>query len=234
MPNTVTVERPSCSTPASPSSRAVRSKRRCVIAGLLPMLHRCQPARCGQSGPTRGPRAIAAHAMVDDMATAAKPAPDTRVPSVEQRMLLHGVSWKDYVILREALDTPGLRMTYCEGMLELMSPSFGHEFDKKSIARLIELYGFLRRLRLNGYGSMTFRREAKQRGAEPDECYCVGRAMTEEQFPDIVLEVIHTNPLLDKLDVYAGFGVPEVWLFRNGAFEIHRLAGDHYERIERS
>src|SRR4051812_15447353 len=90
------------------------------------------------------------------MATAAAPDPEARPASVEQRMLLHGVSWKDYVILREALDTPGLRMTYCEGMLELTSPSFGHEADKKSIARLVELYGFLRRLRLNGYGSITF------------------------------------------------------------------------------
>jgi Uma2 family endonuclease len=154
--------------------------------------------------------------------------------SVEQRMLINGVSWKDYVILREALDTPGLRMTYCEGMLELMSPSFGHEVDKKSIARLVELYGFLRRLRLNGYGSITFRRQARQRGAEPDECYCVGRAMKDGEFPDIVLEVIHTNPLLDKLHVYVGLGVAEVWLFRNAAFEVYRLAGDHYDRVERS
>ena len=168
------------------------------------------------------------------MAIAAKPTPQARPASVEQRMLINGVSWKDYVILREALDTPGLRMTYCEGMLELMSPSFGHEADKKSIARLVELYGFLRRLRLNGYGSTIFRREAKQRGLEPDECYCVGRAMKEAEFPDIALEVIHTNPLLDKLQVYAGLGVPEVWLFRGGAFELYRLAGDHYDRIERS
>jgi Uma2 family endonuclease len=168
------------------------------------------------------------------MAMAATPAPHAPPASVEQRMLINGVSWKDYVLLREALDTPGLRMTYCEGMLELMSPSFGHEVDKKSIARLVELYGFLRRLRLNGYGSTTFRREAKQRGCEPDECYCVGRAMNEAEFPDIVLEVIHTNPLLDKLHVYAGLGVPEVWLFRHGAFEVHRLAGDHYELVERS
>ena len=58
--------------------------------------------------------------------------------------------------------------------------------------------------------------------------------MTEGQFPDIVLEVIHTNPLLDKLHVYAGLGVPDVWLFRNGAFEIYRLAGEHYDRVERS
>jgi len=150
-------------------------------------------------------------------------------------MLINGVTWKDYVILREALDTPGLRMTYCEGTLELMSPSLAHEVDKKSIARLVELYAFLRRLRLNGYGSTTFRRQAKERGAEPDECYCIGRVLKDEgQFPDIVLEVIHTAPLLDKLHVYIGFGVPEVWLFKDGAFEIYRLAGDHYDRVERS
>ena len=149
-------------------------------------------------------------------------------------MLIQGVSWKDYVILSEALDTPGLRMTYCEGMLELMTVSLGHEADKKSIARLVELYAFLGRLRLNGYGSTTFRRQTKQRGAEPDECYSVGRAMKEGEFPDIVLEVIHSNPLLDKLHVYAGFGVPEVWLFRNSAFELYRFVDDHYDRVERS
>lgn len=168
------------------------------------------------------------------MAVAATSSPPVGASSVEQRMVIHGVSWKDYVILREALDTPGLRMTYCEGVLELMSPSFGHEVDKKSIARLVEYYALLRRLRLNGYGSTTFRREARQRGVEPDECYCVGRAMKEGELPDIALEVIHTNPLLDKLHVYAGLGVSELWLFRGGAFELYRLAGDHYERIERS
>jgi Uma2 family endonuclease len=115
-----------------------------------------------------------------------------------------------------------------------MSPSLSLEVDKKSIARLVEMYAFLRRLRLNAYGSTTFRREAKQRGAEPDECYCVTRILKEGEFPDIVLEVIHTSPLLDKLHVYLGFGVSEVWLFRNGAFELYRLAGDHYDRIERS
>ena len=67
-------------------------------------------------------------------------------PPAEQRMVIHGVSWKDYVILREALDTPGLRMTYCEGVLELMSPSRAHELWKKSAARLIEAYALIRRL----------------------------------------------------------------------------------------
>jgi Uma2 family endonuclease len=172
------------------------------------------------------------------MAAVAKPATSPEVvaavAAVEERMVIFGVSWKDYVLLRETLDTPGLRMTYCEGTLELLRTSRTHELNKVSIARLIELYAFLRDLPLIGYGSTTFRNEAKERGAEPDECYRVGSMMKDGEFPDIVLEVIHTNPILDKLHVYQGFGVPEVWLFRNGAFELYRLANDAYERIERS
>jgi Uma2 family endonuclease len=169
------------------------------------------------------------------MAAVAKPSsPAPALADVEQRMVVHGVRWKDYVILREALDTPGLRMTYCEGTLELMSPSRTHELNKTSIARLVELYAVLRDLPLIGYGSTTFRLEAKERGAEPDECYRVGSQMKEGEFPDIVLEVIHTSPILDKLHVYQGFDVPEVWLFRTGAFELYRLANDAYSPIERS
>jgi Uma2 family endonuclease len=166
------------------------------------------------------------------MATAAKS--DVPSPQDEQRMVIYNVPWRDYVILREALDTPGLRMTYCEGMLELMTPSLTHELNKKSVARLVELYAVLRRLPMIGYGSTMFRREAKQRGAEPDECYRLGKQMKEGEFPDIVLEVIHTNPIVDKLDVYRGFEIPEVWLFRDEAFEVYRVVDGAYARIERS
>jgi len=149
-------------------------------------------------------------------------------------MLIYGVRWKDYVILREALDTPGLRMTFCEGALELMSPSRTHELRKTTIARLVELYAVLRELPLVGYGSTTFRNEAKERGAEPDECYRVGTLMKDGEIPDIALEVIYMSPLLDKLHVYRGLGVPEIWLFEEGAFKLFRLTDAGYERIERS
>lgn len=141
----------------------------------------------------------------------------------EQRMLLHGVSWKEYVLLRDLLDGPGLRMTYRKGVLELMSPSSEHELWKKNIARFLELYAHRRGIELYGYGSTTFKKEAKERGAEPDECYLVGKKLTD--VPEIVIEVIHSSPLLDKLDVYAGLGVSEVWIFKDGAFAIHLLDG---------
>jgi Uma2 family endonuclease len=112
-------------------------------------------------------------------------------------------------------------MTYIEGVLELMSPSPEHELWKKNIARLVELFAHLKRIDLYGYGSATFRREARDRGAEPDECYLVEKKLAD--YPEIVLEVVHTSPLIDKLDVYSAFGVAEVWVFRNGAFTLYAL-----------
>ncbi len=138
----------------------------------------------------------------------------------EQRMLL-SATWKEYVLMRDLLDSPGVRMTYIEGALELMSPSPEHELWKKNIARLVEHFAFVRGIDLRGYGSTTFKREAKERGAEPDECYLVGKRLAE--YPELVIEVIHTAPLLNKLDVYASMAVPEVWIFDRGAFTVHEL-----------
>lgn len=152
----------------------------------------------------------------------------------EQRLLLGGVAWKEYVILRELFDRPGLRMTYLEGALELMTPSPDHERWKKNVARLVELYAHLEQIELYGYGSTTFKKEASERGAEPDECYLVGKQLAD--FPEIVLEVIHTAPLLNKLSVYAGFGVAEVWIFKDGRFRIHQFdpSTGGYQQVDRS
>ncbi|MDB5219317.1 MAG: hypothetical protein JWO86_7244 [Myxococcaceae bacterium] len=136
-------------------------------------------------------------------------------------MLLRNVGWKEYVLLRDVLDGPGIRMSYLGGCLELLSPSPEHELWKKNIARLVELYAHLRNIDLRGYGSTTFKNEATERGAEPDECYLIGKKLAD--VPDIVVEVIRTAPLLDKSAIYAALGVPELWIFRNGAFTIHSL-----------
>nr|WP_233562056.1 Uma2 family endonuclease [Sorangium cellulosum] len=146
--------------------------------------------------------------------------------------MIQGVPWNTYVRLRDELDTPGLRMTFCEGTLELMSPSIDHEAAKKSIARLVEIFALERDVPLHGYGSTTFRREAKSRGLEPDECYCLGGPLKE--IPDIAIEVVLTSGGLDKLPVYSGLGVREVWFWERDAFHIHALRGEEYEAIAAS
>ncbi len=147
---------------------------------------------------------------------------DARAIAPEQRIAIGGVPWKTYVLLRDAIDEPRLKMSYCEGVLELMSPSEEHELKKKLLARLLELYAFIARVPIVGYGSTTFRQQARERGAEPDECWLVGPQPRRGSVPDIVLEVIETSPLLDKLSLYDGLGIPEVWLFEAGKLSIYR------------
>ena len=154
-----------------------------------------------------------------------------RAAEDEPRMVLHDVPWAVYVMLRDGLDGPGVRMTYLEGVLELMSPSRTHEVDKKQIARLLELFCLERDIPLYGYGSMTFRKEEKQRGLEPDECYCRD---ADKEVPDIAIEVVVTHGQIDKLEVYRGLGVREVWVWEAGDFRVLALRALGYEPIAAS
>jgi Uma2 family endonuclease len=161
------------------------------------------------------------------------PVPPSPVERVgDRRFILRGIPWQTYVSLREADDTPGLRMTYDRGELELMSPSPEHEDLKKTIARLIEVYAIERDVLLYGYGSTTFRRQAKERGLEPDECYCLGGKLRD--VPDIAIEVVLTSGGIEKLPIYAELGVPEVWFWEDEAFHLHALRDDTYEEISAS
>ena len=66
---------------------------------------------------------------------------------------------------------------------------------------------------LRVFGGATFRRAGKKRGIEPTKCYKLGK-LEEDGVPNIAVEVIVSNALVDKMAVYAGLGVPEVWEWR--------------------
>jgi Uma2 family endonuclease len=148
---------------------------------------------------------------------------------VDQRVVLHGVDWKTYCALRELFDGPGVRMTYLEGALEIMSPSKRHEAYKKQIARLVELFALESDISLFGYGSSTLREALEERGLEPDECWAVGRALGEADAPDIAVEVVLTSGGINKLEVYRGLGVAEVWFWFRSRFQLYALVDDQYE-----
>ncbi len=167
-------------------------------------------------------------------AAASRPAGYLVPEDVERRVLLSDVPWSTYVVLRDTVDSSGIRMTYLRGQLEITSPSQLHEVSKKQIARLLELFCLEHDIPLFGYGSMTLRREEKERGVEPDECYSVGRRMGQALAPDVAIEVVVTAPLLDKLEVYRGLGVREVWVFRSGAFSVFVLEGEAYTKAAAS
>ena len=111
-----------------------------------------------------------------------------------------------------------------------MTTSPYHERLKKMIARLLEMWAVERNVPLTGYGAATFCKQAMERGLEPDECYVLGELV---DVPDIAIEVVYKH-VIDKLDVYAGLGVPEVWIWADGALVVHRLVGSGYQISERS
>jgi Uma2 family endonuclease len=164
-------------------------------------------------------------------------APTTATPSTaraeDQRVTLSDVSWADFeLILQIRGDRSGVRLTYINGVLELMTPSVDHEGVKKMIARLLEAYAEETGLTFNGFGSWTLKNPLRARALEPDECYSLTPGRPTK--PDLAIEVVWTSGGIDKLDVYRGLGVGEVWIWREGTLEVHVLAGDAYERRERS
>jgi Uma2 family endonuclease len=104
---------------------------------------------------------------------------------------------------------------------------------------MVELFTLERRIPRHSGRSTTFRREAKKRGLEPDECYWIQnepRMRSRKELdperdppPDLAIEVDITSSSLDRMSIYADFGVPEVWRFDGEVFAIHLLHEGKYE-----
>jgi Uma2 family endonuclease len=177
-------------------------------------------------------RAARTRASFDLMASSSLPAPPRDPADADQRIIMDGLDWWQFeTMLAIRGDRSGIRFTYLEGQLEIMSPSRSHEAIKKLIARLLEAYAIEKGLVLEGYGSMTMRNPPARRGIEPDECYAIG---SPKETPDLAIEVIWTRGGLDKLDVYRKLGVREVWIWQSEKLLPHALRGERYVGIDGS
>src|SRR5262249_50376958 len=56
----------------------------------------------------------------------------------------------------------------------------------------------------------------------------------DKEPPDLAIEVIWTHGGLDKLEVYRGLGVRELWLWNDGEIEVHVLKRGRYSRRKHS
>ena len=106
-------------------------------------------------------------------------------PDIEERFTRSGVSWETYEALLSKLEENShYRVTYLDGILEIVSPSIRHENFKTNVGTLLERFFYSKRIRYVPMGSSTFRNKAKKAGAEPDECYCIGEA---KKVPDLAI-----------------------------------------------
>lgn len=185
------------------------------------------------------------------MSAATQPAPPARpapVPphTVENRVLLHDVSWQSYVAIGNALaDRPAIRMTYDRGKLEIMTTSHLHEIYKTRLSRLLETLAEEFTRPIAPGGQMTFQREDLERGIEGDNCFWIAheRQMrtkktwlpAQDPPPDLVLEIEVSRSALKRMSIYAALGVPEVWCFEGDSLRVYLLQKDRtYQRADRS
>lgn len=171
--------------------------------------------------------------------SAARPIPEPVDPKTMDHFVYLRVDWQGYqqlLAMRGESSVP--RITYLEGLAELMSPSRYHEIDKTRFARLLETWSEIAGVPLEGYGSWTLEDEEADRGAEPDECYTVRRVVkSDEERPDIAIEVVWTSGGINKLEVYRKLGVREVWFYTRGKlrfFALRREPDDVYREIPHS
>lgn len=170
------------------------------------------------------------------MSAAHSPSTPPDPSTIDHFVRLHDVSWSAYeAVLAMRGDRAVPRITYLQGTLELMSPSRYHENDKKRLARLLERWADESGIRLEGIGSWTLKDSREKRGVEPDECYMIDRVpVSDEDRPDIAVEVIWTSGGIDKLEVYRKLRVREVWFYERGTLRFFTLREERYAAIERS
>lgn len=142
----------------------------------------------------------------------------------EQRLVLDGVTWDQYVAIADALpDRAGLRVTFDGETIELMTKSALHEWFKEMLGRLIPIVALEWNIAIRSGGEMTFRRRRLSRGLEPDQCYWIaheremrGRRMWEPEAdppPDLAVEIDVAHSSVNREAIYARLRVPELWRF---------------------
>jgi len=166
------------------------------------------------------------------------------VQAPEIRTVIENIRWETFVDLAEQRQGSVPRMTYDEGVLELMSPRRQHENIGRLIGRMVETYTEILNVEIQSVASTTFKRKDLQKAFEADESYYIQHAeqiRVKEEVdllidppPDLVIEVEITSSAIAKLKLFAAMGVPEVWRHDGERLQMYRLRNDEYSAIESS
>lgn len=156
------------------------------------------------------------------------------------RVLLRNISWQTYQsLLKDFEQQPAMRLTYDQGTLEIKMPLDPHESYKKLLGRLVEALTEELGIEVRSLGSRTCDREDLARGLEPDQCYYIQNepvVWNKEQIdlavdppPDLAIEVDISSSSINRLNIYADLGVPEVWRYDGQFLRMYQLENQQYQ-----
>ena len=158
-------------------------------------------------------------------------------------LVINDVSWEQYEALLEELGEERRipRINYCNGSLELMSPSPAEERPHRIISYIVKILLDAQGRDWEDFGSTTFKKPTEA-GLEPDTCFYIENAervrslmrvnMDEDPPPDLAIEADVTSRT--TLEAYAILKVPEVWIYNNGKLKIWLLRDGNYWESDRS
>jgi Uma2 family endonuclease len=157
----------------------------------------------------------------------------------------HGVSWDDYQVLLEQVgEARGLRISFNEGTLTIMTVGTEHESYAWFIGRLVSIISLRLRLNIRFFGSATIKKTTLHKGLEPDACFYVQTAnalgnsvhldFEVDPPPDIAVEIDVHHDSLSKLPIYAALGVREIWRYDGQELSIYVLEAGKYVPVAQS
>ncbi len=159
--------------------------------------------------------------------------------------IFHDVSWEAYEQLSDELvDRSGVRVSFYEGTLEVMTTSTEHDFYEDLLQNLVRLLSLRLMFRFRSFGRATMKKSKAQTGKEPDGCYfikscdLIGRRkrldFESDPPPDIAVEIDLSTKSIPKLPIYHALRVAEVWIYDGTKLTIHRWSDQGYVSVEKS
>ena len=162
----------------------------------------------------------------------------------EAAVILEGVSWQTFKALMSDIgDNRICRIAYDRGLLEIRMALQEHEVPKGLLESFIE--AIADELEIEGIklGALTLEREDLARAIEPDSCFYIqneslvrGKTINlpNDPPPDLALESDYTRSSLNKFNIYASLGVPELWRYRKQTLQVYQLVEGKYEQTTES
>ncbi len=150
--------------------------------------------------------------------------------ATDQRIVHHG-TWEQFKCIQKGFDgSPGVRLSYYEGTIEVLMPGREHEIFSRLIGYLVTTFLTEKGIFFQPTGAMTQEKEGVV-SAQADESYCIE---SSKPIPDLSIEVVFTSGGISKLERYKALGVPEVWFWEDGVLKLYHLQNGIYEQIDRS
>lgn len=140
-------------------------------------------------------------------------------PKSEQHFTYSAITWDEFKTIQHVLAPRGIRVSYCQGEVELLTVSDLHGLIAGNLGYLLEMYMLEHLIRFIGLEDFSIEMPTLA-SAQADKAYCFNQ---RQAIPDLAVEVVITGERETKLNRYAALHVPEVWFWIDQSIRVYCL-----------